>query len=137
MKVIISFFVVLLILTPCFASDESISITVKPSTGLSGTTSFNIHQDGTLTVLRYESPTKISEKSVDLESKKIKEIGSLAHDVLKEVLSTDDFSTWPEQKATFSVAITREKVTKSISTRRFSKKVSKLINLLKEYGVAP
>jgi hypothetical protein len=116
--------------TNSLASDESVSITIKPSIGLSGTKSFNIHSSGEFTVLRYESPTEISEETVNIEPEKLSEVRSLAHGILQEFMATKKYSQWPEQKETISVSITQEKVTKSISTRRFSKNISALKDLL-------
>ncbi|MGY8813897.1 MAG: hypothetical protein ACKVHQ_04165 [Gammaproteobacteria bacterium] len=49
------------------ATAESISITIKPENGLSGTTSLNIHDDGNVTVLVYESAVNINENIVNIE----------------------------------------------------------------------
>ncbi|MEN8133998.1 MAG: hypothetical protein ABFS18_00490 [Thermodesulfobacteriota bacterium] len=130
MKIIISIFWFLFFSATCFASSESISITLKPTVGLTGTTSFNIHQDGQFTILRYASPTEITEKAIDLAPTIIIEIKTLAHKVFKEVMATEDYAVWPEHKATISVAITKDRVTKSISSRRFSGSSLKLIDLL-------
>lgn len=135
MKNRIFIFLAFLMLTPSFAAGESISIILKPTKGLSGTTSFNIHEDEKATVLKYESPTKITEQAVDLESGKIAEIIALVHEVFEEVISTKNYDTWPERRGTFSIAITEEKVTKSISTRRYSKKMIHLIKSL--HNISP
>ncbi len=110
---------------------ESLSITIKPSSGLSGIVSFNIHESGESTILRYESPTNIIEKSVKIRSELISKINHLSHSVLQEYMGLNQFSQWPEQQETISVAITNEKVTKSISTRRFSKNILMLKQLIK------
>jgi len=58
---------VLISLLSTITMADSISITVKPEKGLSGTTSLTIHDDGNVTVLVYESAAKISENTINIE----------------------------------------------------------------------
>jgi hypothetical protein len=99
---------------------------------LTGTKSFNINSSGEFSFLRYESPAEIKEETINITPDVLSEIRSIAHEILQEFMVTQNFTKWPEHKETFSVAITQEKVTKSISTRRFSNNVVKLKNLLTE-----
>ena len=92
MRGIFSIILVLLFSALSFAANEAISITVKPSTGLSGITSFNIHQSGEFTVLNYESPTKITERTIVIDPKTIREIDVLAHEVLREIMIEKNYS---------------------------------------------
>ena len=61
-------FIYFLILTcASIASAESMSFSIKPSKGLSGTASLNIHDDGKVTLLIYESPTNIVETLIEID----------------------------------------------------------------------
>ena len=64
LKIILIIFISLI---NTIAMADSISVTLKPEKGLSGTTSFNIHDDGNATILVYESATRIS---VNIEQNK-------------------------------------------------------------------
>jgi hypothetical protein len=132
MKRLILFIFIYLFTNYGLAFSESLSIAIKPSSGLSGTISFNIHENGASTILKYESPTNIIEDTVKIRPELVSEINNLSHIVLQEYMGLNQFSQWPEQQETISVAITNDKVTKSISTRRFSKNILMLKKLIKE-----
>ena len=133
MRAVVLLAFVVLLLIPSLATSESISIISKPSAGLTGTTSFNLHEDGKMTVLQYKSPTNIVEETINIDPEKKSEIANIAHEVLDEVFTKKDHSLWPVKKETFSVAITADKVTRSISTKRHSDKITDLMNLLRGY----
>lgn len=109
---------------------DSLSITLKPTKGLSGTTSLNIHEDGSITILEYESPTKISERTADFDSHKRDELRSLTLRVLKSYLNQENYSHVKEYTFTFSIAYTNDGVTKSISSKRINEDAMKLVKLL-------
>ena len=123
----------LLISSNSLASEKSISITVKPSTGIVGTISFNIHPDQSVTVLVYESASIINESSVSIDSKTVAKVSQLSEQILDEFVSLKDYSQFPEYKQGSAIAITQSKVTKSISTRRYSEKLISLIETIKDY----
>jgi len=124
----------LLISSNSFASEKSISITIKPSASIVGTISFNIHPDQSVTVLVYESASKITESPVSIDSKTVTQIRQLSERVLEEFISLKDFSQFPEYKQTSAIIITQSKVTKSISTRRYSAQLISLIKMIKNYA---
>ncbi|MBV1905133.1 MAG: hypothetical protein KUG75_03580 [Pseudomonadales bacterium] len=115
------------------ASEESISISIKPSTGLRGTLSFNIHPDNKVTLLIYESAIKISEAPVSIDAETFVHISQLSKQVFEEIIILKDFSHYPEYQQTASIAITHDHVTKSISTRRYSEQLISLIKEIKNY----
>ncbi len=123
----------LLISSNSLASERSISITVKPSTGIVGTISFNIHPDQSVTVLVYESASMINESPVSIDSKTVAKVSQLSEQILDEFVSQEDYSQFPEYKQGSAIAITQSKVTKSISTRRYSEKLISLIEMIKDY----
>ncbi len=123
----------LLIGSNSFASEKSISVTIKPSAGIIGTVSFNIHPDQNVTVFVYESASKISETPVSIDSKTVAMVSQLSEQVLDEFVSLKDYSRFPEYKQTSTIAITQSKVTKSISTRRYSEQLISLIKMIKDY----
>lgn len=123
----------LLYSTNSFAAEKSYSVTIKPSAGIFGTTSFNIHEDNSATLLVYESPAKITEAMVNLDTEESTEIVQLLEIVLDDLIKTIDYSSLPEYKQTSAVTVTQDKVTKSISTRRYTKKLIKLIYKVNQY----
>jgi len=106
---------------------DSLSVTFKPAKGLSGTTSLNIHDDKKVTVLVYDSPTKISENTVVLESKKVEELRILILATLNDYLKLDSFNGIKEYPFTLSLAYTNNGVTKNVSSKRINKKALNLI----------
>ena len=116
-----------------YASDNSYSVTIKPSASIAGTASFNIHIDNSVTVLVYESASKITENSVSIEKKKIAEVAQLLEGTLDEFLNIQDYSTLPEYKQISAISVTHNKVTKSISTRRYSQQLIQLIQAINQY----
>ena len=127
-SIIIFISIVVLSMGPVLA--ESMSITLKPTKGLSGTASLNIHEDGSVTILEYESPTKISESSVDIDSSEKDEIRSLILRTLQTYLDQNSHSHIKEYTFTISIAYTDEGVTKSISTKRINEEAMKVVKLL-------
>ena len=123
----------LLISSNSLASEKSISITIKPSTGIVGTISFNIHPDQTVTVLVYEIASIINEFPVSIDSKTVAKVSQLSEQILDEFVSLKDYSQFQEYKQGSAIAITQSKVTKSISTRRYSEKLISLIEMIKDY----
>jgi hypothetical protein len=126
--IIISILIVIFSTGPVLA--DSMSITLKPTKGLSGTASLNLHEDGSVTILEYESPTKISESSVNINSSEKDEIRSLTLRALKTYLNQNSHSHIKEYTFTFSIAYTDEGVTKSISTKRINEEAMKVVKLL-------
>jgi len=116
---------------------DSISITLKPTDRLSGTTSLNIHEDGSVTILVYESPSKISESSVDIDLDEKGEIHSFSLRALKTYLDQNSHSHIKETIFTISIAYTDKGVTKSISTKRINEEAMKVVTLLIGYGSIP
>ncbi len=130
------FWLVPLLLLSCsnsFASEKSISITIKPAHGIIGTVSFNVHPNQNVTVLVYESNSKISETPVSIDSKTVTKVSQLSEWVLEEFVSLKDYSQFPEYEQGSAIAITQNKVTKSISTHRYSERLISLIKLIKDY----
>ena len=129
MRPIIIFILIVVFSTGPVLAD-SMSITLKPTKGLSGTASLNLHEDGSVTILEYESPTKISESSVNINSSEKDEIRSLTLRALKTYLNQNNHSHIKEYTFTFSIAYTDEGVTKSISTKRINEEAMKVVKLL-------
>ena len=122
----------LLCLFSTTASAESISITIKPEKGLSGTTSLSIHDDGKVTVLVYESAVKISENIVNI-APEVK--AALRLNVLSSIagyLNQDSYDTLKIYTFTTSLAHTVDGVTKNISSKRLNKEAIQLIKQLTE-----
>lgn len=111
---------------------QSVSITIKPTAGLTGTVSFNLHEDGQTTLLKYTTPGSIEEYLIRLKPEMRSEIIDLAHVVLKEYMGAEQFAQWAENQTSFSVAVTADMVTKSVSTRRYSENASKLREIILE-----
>lgn len=123
----------LLISSNSFASEKSISVIIKPSSGIKGTISFNIHPDQSVTVLIYESASKITENTVTIDRKIVGKVSQLSETILGEFVSLKEYSQFPEYKQGSAIAITQSKVTKSISTRRYSEQLISLIKIIADY----
>jgi len=106
---------------------DSLSVTLKPSKGLSGTTSLNIHDDRKVTVLVYESPVKINETTVVIESKKVEELRFLILSTLNDYLDLESFNGIKEYPFTISLSYTNQGVTKNVSCKRINKKAMNVI----------
>ena len=126
--------IILLYSSSSFASEKSYSVTVKPSAGIVGTISFNIHSDKSVTVLVYESISQIKESQVAIDSDTSEEIVRLIEKALGELIILKDYSTLPEYKQTSAVSITQDKFTKSISTRRYSDQLKALVETIIQYS---
>ena len=123
---------ILISLLSTTATAESISVTIKPEKGLSGTTSLTIHDDGKVTVLIYESAVKISENTVNVEPK---DKEALRLNVLSSIagyLNQDSYDTLKIYTFTTSLAHTVDGVTKNISSKRLNKEAIQLIKQLTE-----
>ena len=123
---------ILISLLSTTATAESISVTIKPEKGLSGTTSLTIHDDGKVTVLIYESAVKISENTVNVEPK---DKEALRLNVLSSIagyLNQDSYDTLKIYTFTTSLAHTVDGVTKNISSKRLNKEAIQLIKVLTE-----
>ena len=127
------FLIIILIgLVSTTATAESISITIKPEKGLSGTTSLTIHDVGKVTVLVYETAVKISENTVDIETK---EKDALRLNVLSSIagyLNQDSYEALKMHTFTTSLAHTVDGVTKNISSKRLNKEAIQLIKQITE-----
>ena len=122
--------IILTILISLFSSiamADSISVTLKPAKGLSGTTSLNIHDGGNVTILVYESATKISEDTVNIEQNKIDELRLLTLDALKSYIDQTNYDHVKEYSFTISLAHTDQGVTKSVSSKQINKEAIKVI----------
>lgn len=129
-------FLLLFISSTGLAAEKSISITIKPSAGLAGIVSFNIHPDKSVTLLVYESAVKISEQPVAVDNKTVLQIIQSSEQVFNEYSRLDDYSRLPEYKQASAVAITQTRVTRSISTRRYSENMIALIRLITGFVAA-
>ncbi|MEH6814132.1 MAG: hypothetical protein V7677_16485 [Motiliproteus sp.] len=122
---------ILLAVLICFISvtavADSISVTLKPERGLSGTASLNIHADGSVTILVYESPSKISENAVNIESNQKEELRSLTLSALNSYLNESDYESLKKYPFTLSVAHTVHGVTKNVSSKRMNKEAIEVL----------
>ena len=109
---------------------DSISITIKPDKGLSGTTSLTMHEDGNVTVLVYESAVKISESSINIEPDDKNYLRSQTISAIDEYLNQDSYDALKAYSFTISLAHTVDGVTKNISSKRLNKEAVKVIQKL-------
>ena len=70
--------ILLLIGSNAFGSEKSISITIKPVSGIIGTVSFNMHSNQLVTVLVYESASNINETPVSIDTDAVAKISQLS-----------------------------------------------------------
>ncbi len=124
LKIILIIFISLI---NTIAMADSISVTLKPEKGLSGTTSFNIHDDCNATILVYESATKISESTINIEPNKKEELRLLTLIALRSYLNQNNYDHVKEYTFTMSLAHTVQGVTINVSSKRISKEAIKVI----------
>jgi len=108
---------------------DSISITVKPEKGLSGTTSLTIHDDGNVTILIYESAIKIIENTINISSSDSHLLHLKTRSAISQYLNQDSYKFLKAYSFTISLAHTVDGVTKNISSKRLNKEA---VNVLKK-----
>jgi len=123
---------VLMSLLSMIALAESISVTVKPEKGFAGLTSLNIHEDGNVTVLVYESAVKINENTLDLEPERKKLLRLQSLSAIDDYLKQSSYDSLKIVTFTISIAHTTDGVTKNISSKRLNKEATELIKTLIE-----
>ncbi|PHS72193.1 MAG: hypothetical protein COB22_05705 [Cycloclasticus sp.] len=109
---------------------DSISITVKPAKGLSGTTSLTIHDDGNVTILTYESAIKISENTINIKPNDKNSLRLQTISAIAQYLNQDSYKSLKSYSFTVSLAHTADGVTKNISSKRLNKEAVKVIKQL-------
>ena len=109
---------------------DSISITVKPEKGLSGTTSLTIHDDGNVTILIYESAVKISENTINISSSDSHLLHLKTINAISEYLNQDSYKSLKAYSFTTSLAHTVDGVTKNISSKRLNKEAVNILQKL-------
>jgi len=109
---------------------DEISVTLKPSKGLAGISSMTFHQEGSVTLLVYESAAKIVNNTLELNAAEADALKALARDTLGEYLQLDQYQQWPSLKPLLGIAHTRDEVTKSISSRRYSAAALRLVEAI-------
>jgi len=123
---------VLISLLSTITMADSISITVKPEKGWSGTTSLTIHDDGNVTVLLYESAVKISENTINIEPNDQDSLRLQALSAIAGYLNQDSYDSLKTYTFTTSLAHTADGVTKNISSKRLNKEAIQIIKQLTE-----
>jgi hypothetical protein len=123
---------VLISLLSMIAVAESISVTVKPEKGFAGLTSLNIHEDGNVTVLVYESAAKINENTLDLEPERKKLLRLQSLSTIDSYLKQSNYDSLNTVTFTTSIAHTTDGVTKNISSKRLNEEATELIMQLIE-----
>ena len=115
----------------CFLStavfSEEISITLKPTKSLTGTKSVNIHENGKVTLLVYESPSKITENLLNINPAAVNNLKKMAINTQNEYMLLKKISPIKTYKLLAGITVARELVTKSISSRRLTQSMIKLI----------
>ncbi len=114
------------------AMADSISVTIKPARGITGTTSINFHADGQVTALVYHSPSHITENPLSLSPEQATRLRQQAAATLAEYLSQQQFDGVKLQQQTLGIAHSHDGVTKSISSRKHSSSATALIQALKK-----
>lgn len=127
----------ILVLIACLICGRALAnelvVTFKPSSGLAGTTALNFHQDGKITLLIYESVTRITENAINMKEDDIVTVKKLAERTLNEYLSREQFKELKTYQLTAGIAYKVDAVTKSISTRKLTGNMIKLIKQVNQY----
>jgi len=109
---------------------DSVSITVKPEKGLSGTTSLTIHGDGNITILIYESAVKISEITINISSNDSHLLHLKTINAISEYFNQDSYEYLKAYSFTTPLAHTVDGVTKNISSKRLNKETVDVLHKL-------
>ena len=123
-------FTVLFCLFSTLTIADSISITVKPEKGLSGTTSLTIHADGNVTLLSYESASKISENTINIEANDKQLLRLHTLNAMANYLGKNSFKSLKIYSFSVSLAHTIDGVTKNISSKRLNEEAVKTMRQL-------
>ena len=91
------------------------------------------HDDGTVTLLVYQSTTEIVDNVVVIEPVEATKLQQLAITTIDEYLSQKDFSALQRQSLLLGIVLTQDDVTKSVSSRRLSVDAIALIDALGRY----
>ncbi len=119
--------VIVLLVGATTASAESLSVSLKPAKGLSGTASLNIHEDGSVTVLVYESPTKIEEHTIEVDEDQKEKLRSVVLAALNSYLVKDSFEEIELRDFSVSFLSTKQDVSKSVTSKRLNEAAIKAI----------
>ena len=68
-----------------------------------------------------------------MDTRVVAEVRQLIEDAMAELLSLKEYSSLSEYKQTSAISITQDKVTKSVSTKRYSEKLKEIIQIVNEY----
>jgi len=129
MKLVLGLAIIVSLICSNLFADE-ISVTLKPSKGLTGISSMSFHEDGNVTLLVYESAAKMISNTLELDAAEAGALKGLARDTLGEYLQTDQYEQWPSLTPLLGIAHTRDEVTKSISSRRYSAAAMRLVEAI-------
>ena len=124
--------IILCFLCSAVVADE-IFITLKPTKGLVGTMSVNFHGDGKVTLLVVESPTIRTESLLIINAAVINDLKKMAAMTLDEYMLRKEFSQVRTYKLLAGISITRESVTKNISSRKLTQNMIQLITKINNY----
>ena len=102
------------------ASAESISVSLKPAKGLSGTVSLNLHDDGKVTLLMYESPTKIFESLIEINEAQRASLRIIIIKALDSYLIKSEFKEIKLSEFSVSFLHTKNHVSKNVTSKRLT-----------------
>ncbi|MCW8885642.1 MAG: hypothetical protein OQK12_10385 [Motiliproteus sp.] len=109
---------------------ESMTVTVKPSKGFTGTAFFNFHESGSVSLMYYHSPIKAKESTLSMDPDVRKKTLEQAQTILSDYLSRESYLDLEESKLAIGISQTKEGVTKSISANRLTAPAKALVDSL-------
>ncbi|MBV1876026.1 MAG: hypothetical protein KUG79_00155 [Pseudomonadales bacterium] len=128
---------VALVILACasIASADSITVSLKPSKGLSGTASLNLHEDGKVTLLMYKSPVNIEENLIEVTELQLAELRAVVLKALNSYLTKTDYKAIELHDFSVSFLHTKNQVSKNITSKRLTETAK--LALRKIFAVVP
>ncbi|MEH6648622.1 MAG: hypothetical protein V7707_01205 [Motiliproteus sp.] len=125
--------VILGLLLSVNAAAAELSVTLKPNKGIKGTHSMTFHEDGKVSLLVYQSASKIIDNVVDIEPSQSLALQHLASEVLSEYLFKQSFSELPSHSLKLAIMLSDDGVTKSVSSHKLNANAIHLVNQVGRY----
>jgi|GEM_PF-1694764 len=122
----------ILLLVFNIAHAESWHIMLKPQRGIAGTSNLNFNQDGSVSLLVYQSATKLEEARVELSSEQVVIFRRQAELVMAQYQQPGQLQMSPLQPLATTIIFSGDGVSRQVSAKRYTAELKALITGLIE-----